>query len=119
VDPLPAPLRVSSGGLVTLPLLERGLAPEPAIVLQAIGVQPCTATASSTAHPGSASCARNRRKPAVASQRGDVVERGVDGGLVDPWLELALPGVSISNAPPGSSTSCRAVVVCRPLRQRR
>ena len=51
---------------------------------------------------------------AALRERGDVREARLDAADVVEQPELAQPGVSMSTPPPGSSMSCRAVVVCRP-----
>ena len=71
-------------------------------------------TASRTAQPGSPPCAQSR-EAAVRRQRRDVVEGAATADSSPHGCSSRMPGVSISSAPPGSSTSCRAVVVCRPL----
>ena len=54
-------------------------------------------------------------EPAVGREFDDVGEGGRDAVFGFPQCEAAQPGVSIATPPFGSTTSSRAVVVCRPF----
>jgi hypothetical protein len=89
MDLLPSPLRVRSGRLVPLPLLERRLATDPPVVLQAVGVKTTRRDGLGQA-PASAAMSSNAASTADSSTHG---------------CSSRMPGVSMSSAPPGNSTS--------------
>ena len=110
MDLLPPTLLGGGSRLVVLPRFERRLAPKPPEILQPV----CVQTAGLHGRPNGAvrfTAVRAVREAAARGQRHNVVERGGHGGLIAPRLQLAHAGVSMSSAPPGSSTSCRDVVV--------
>src|SRR6185436_18569085 len=90
MDLLPPALLFGRGGLVPLALLERRLPPEPAVALEAIGVE--APRRQGVAHGASRLAGVAAvREAAGGRQRGDVVEGRVDGGAVDPRLDLTHP----------------------------